>query len=141
MLKFEKINEGKTLRISAINPAEFAEYIKEHEDDMLTAYTPNSDMAFFEMTEAYSTNGWGVFTADQLGQLSECLVVAEESTVEGDGSFSLSGKAWTNIDNYQIENPLDLILENGHVDFYLWEDFKKVENFKASSCYIGDEER
>jgi len=131
MLKFEKVEDEKILRISAVNPAEFAEHIENHKDDCLTSYSPNSDMAFMEMSESYSCNGWGVFTADQLGQMSECLVIAEDSTIEDDGSFSFFGKVWTNIHNYQIENPLDLILENGHVDFYLWEDFKKVENFKV----------
>jgi len=131
MLKFEQINEGKTLRISAENPSEFAQYIKDHEDDALTSFTPNSDQAFMELTESYSCNGWGVFTADQLGQMTECLAVAEESTVEDDGSYTLNGKVWTNIHNYQIVSPLYVILEDGYIDFRLWEDFQN-ENLKVS---------
>lgn len=130
-LKFEILDGGKTLRVTAENPAEFAQYIKDHEDDMLTSFQPNSDMAFMNLTEGYSGNGWGVFTADQLGQMSECLVIARESSVEDDGSFTLNGNAWTNINDYQIVSPLYVILENGYYDFQLWENFEN-ENFKGS---------
>jgi hypothetical protein len=82
-----------------------------------------------ELTESYWTNGWGVHTADQLNQMSECLVISEDSTTEDDGSITLNGKAWTNNNNYMIVSPLDSILENGYVDFELWDEFKE-ENFK-----------
>lgn len=130
-LTFEILDGGKILRVTAENPAEFAQYIKDHEDDMLTSFTPNSDQAFMNLTEGYSCNGWGVFTADQLGQMSECLVIARESSVEDDGSFTLNGNAWTNINDYQIVSPLYVILENGYYDFQLWENFEN-ENFKGS---------
>lgn len=129
-LKFEIIENGRVLRVTAENPAEFARFIDDHKDDALTSYTPNSDMAFMQLTESYSCNGWGVFTADQLGQMSECLVIAKESTIEEDGSYTLNGKTWTNIHNYQIVSPLYCILEDGYFDFYLWEEFKG-ENFKV----------
>lgn len=131
MFKFEKLNDGKILRVSAVNPAEFADYIKNHEDDALTSCSPNSDQCFIEMTESYWVNGWGVFTADEIFQMSECLVIAEEFYTEDDGSKTLCGKVWTNIHNYMIVNPLDAILEDGHYDFILWEKFKTPENFKA----------
>lgn len=121
MLKFEKINKGKTLRISAINPTEFAEYIKSHEDDLLTSYTPNSDQCFIEMTESYWTNGWNVTTADNLGWLSECLVVSDDAHFEDEEVSFDDCRIWTNIHNYQIVNPLDQILEKGFIDFYLSE--------------------
>lgn len=130
-LKFEILDNGN-LRISPENAADFAEFIKEHEDDALTSFNPNSDMAFMELTEEYSSNGWGVFTADTLGQMTECLVVCQESTIENDGSFTLFGKAWTNIHNYQIVSPLYVILEDGYIDFYLWENFETPENFKVN---------
>lgn len=128
-LKFQIIENGRVLRVTAENPAEFLQYIEDHKDDALTSYKPNSDMALMQLTESYSGNGWGIFTADQLGQLSECLVIAEESTSEDDGSFTLNGRVWTNIHNYMIVNPLDQIAENGYCDFYLWEEMKG-ENFK-----------
>ena len=127
-LKFEVIEDGRVLRVSAENPAEFLQYIEEHKDDALTSFQPNTDQAFMELTESYSCNGWGIFTADTLGQLSECLVIAEDSTFEDDGSYTLNGRAWTNIHNYQIVNPFDSIVENGHIDFLLWDTFKG-ENF------------
>lgn len=129
-LKFEIIENGRVLRVTAENPAEFARFIDDHKDDALTSYTPNSDMAFMQLTESYSCNGWGVFTADQLGQMTECLVIAQESTIEEDGSYTLNGKVWTNIHNYQIVNPLDQIAEHGYYDFELWEEMKG-ENFKG----------
>lgn len=130
-LKFQIIDNGRKLRVTPENMEDFKQFIKDHEDDALTSYTPNSDMAFMELTESYSCNGWGIFTADQLGQLSECLVIAQESTVEDDGSYTLNGKAWTNINDYQLVSPLYCILENGYYDFELWEEFKG-ENFKGA---------
>lgn len=129
-LHFEIIDNGRKLRITAENPADLLEYIESHKDNMLTSFSPNTDQAFKILTESYWVNGWGVFTADELGQLSECLVIAEESTLEDDGSITLNGKVWTNIHNYQIVNPLDSIVENGYIDFLLWDTFKG-ENFKV----------
>lgn len=129
MLKFEVIEDGNALRVSAEEANEFSEYIREHTEDALTSYTPNSDQAFIEMTESYWANGWGVCTADALGELSECLVIAEGMYYEDDGAITLQGKVWTNIHNYQIVNPLDEILENGHVDFRLWDDFVDGKSF------------
>ena len=114
-LHFEIIENGRVLRVTAENPAEFLQYIEDHKDDCLTSFQPNTDQAFMTLCESYSCNGWGIFTADTLGQMSECLVIAQESTVEEDGSYTLNGKVWTNIHNYQIVNPLDSIVESGHV--------------------------
>lgn len=129
-LIFEIIDNGRKLRVTPENMEDFKAFIADHEEDALTSYTPNSDMAFMELTESYSGNGWGVFTADQLGQMSECLVIAQESAIEEDGSYTLNGKAWTNINDYQLVSPLYCILENGYYDFELWQEFKG-ENFKA----------
>lgn len=126
-LLFTELENGN-LRISAENKADFKQFIDDHSNDMLTSFQPNSDQAFMELTEDYWTNGWGVFTADQLGQLSECLIVAKEATIEDDGSYTLYDRAWSNIADYQIVSPLTLILENGYYDFELWEEFKG-ENF------------
>jgi len=129
-LKFEIINDGKTLRVSAENPEDFAQFIKDHEDDALTSFTPNSDKAFMELTESYSCNGWLITTADNLGHMSECLVISNDYFDEGDdidfesGEFSENiqvNKMWTNIHNYQIVSPLYCILEDGYYDFFLAE--------------------
>lgn len=130
MLHFEKVNNGEILRITAENPVEFAQWIENHCDDAVTSYTPNSDMAFMELSERYSCNGWGVITADRLGQMSECLVICEGFTVEDDGSVTLDGRCWTNICDYQIVSPLYCILEVGYYDFQLWEVMKN-ENFPS----------
>ena len=119
-LKFEIINDGKVLRVTAENPVDFAQYIKDHEDDALTSYTPNSDMAFMILTESYSCNGWLITTADKLGHLSECLLISNDFEMDDDGNYS-TDKFWTNIHDYQINNPLDCILNDGHYDFYLAE--------------------
>lgn len=127
-LKFEIIDNGRVLRVTAENQADFLQFIKDHEEDMLTSYTPNSDQAFIELTESYWCNGWHVCNADDLGQMSQCLVICEDSTIEDNESVTLRGRAWTNIHNYQIVNPLDSIVENGYIDFLLWDTFKG-ENF------------
>jgi hypothetical protein len=130
-LKFEVINDGKVLRVSAENPVDFAQFIKDNEEEALTSYTPNSDIAFMQLTESYCANGWGVYTADTLGQMSECLVISKDSTIEDDGSITLNGKAWANINDYQIVSPLDIILNDGYYDFQLWDEFEN-ENFKVN---------
>ena len=119
-LKFEIINDGKTLRVTAENPADFAQFIKDHEDDALTSYTPNSDQAFMELTESYSCNGWLVTTADNLGHLSECLLISNDFEMDNNGKYS-TDKFYTNISDYQIVGPLYCILENGYYDFELAE--------------------
>lgn len=121
-LHFEIIENGAKLRVTPENMEDFKQFIVDHEDDCLTSFNPNTDQAFMELTESYWTNGWGVFTADNLGQLSECLVIAEEATIEDDGSHTLYKRAYYNGD-YMIINPLDQILEKGYYDFDLWEDF------------------
>jgi len=126
MTKFEILNDGKVLRVYfSGNDEDRKELSGTFQENFL-----DTDMIFREITESYWTNGWGVHTADELGQMSECLVIAEDSTVEDDGSITLSGKVWTNIHNYQIASPIDQILWS-HCDFLLWEDFKTPENFKV----------
>lgn len=129
-LTFEILEDGRVLRVKAENPSDFAEFIKDHGDDCLTSFNPNSDKAFIDLTESYWVNGWGVLNAEDLGQMTQCLVIAREMITEDDGSHTLHGKAWTNIHNYQIVNPLDQILENGYYDFYLWDEFEG-ENFPS----------
>lgn len=119
-LKFEIINDGKTLRVSAENHEDFAQYIKDHEDDCLTSYTPNSDMAFMELTESYSCNGWLITTADMLGHMTECLLISNDFEMDDEGNYT-TDKFYTNIHNYQIVSPLYCILEDGYYDFFLTE--------------------
>ena len=119
-LKFEIINDGKILRVTAENPVDFAEYIKDHEDDALTSYTPNSDQAFMELTGQYQGNGWFITTADKLGHMSECLLISNDFEMDDDGNYS-TDKFYTNIADYQIISPLYCILEDGHYDFELSE--------------------
>jgi hypothetical protein len=87
--------------------------------------------AFMEATESYWTNGWGVHIADELGQMSSCLVIAHDSTVEDDGSITLTGKTWSNNHNYAIVDEIEEMLKKGYVDFYSWENFSEPETFKV----------
>jgi len=127
-LKLEKIDNG-VLRISL--PKTNDEKVdKEIKEEILELLEKNgSDDTFWELTEHYWTNGWGVCMADDLGQMSECLVVAEEMYHEDDGSLTLNGRVWSNIHNYQIACPIKTILSDGYVDFYIWDTFDN-ENFK-----------
>lgn len=89
-----------------------------------------SDTVFSDLTEGYWANGWGVHLAGgQLGQMSDCLVIVEDSSIEDDGSLTLAGKAWTNIHNYMVTCPVTEILEKGYIDFVFWQDFNEGENF------------
>ena len=58
------------------------------------------------------------------------VVEIKDSTIEDDGSITLTGKTWSNIHNYQVVDEVEEILTKGYYDFYLWEDFKNGENFK-----------
>ena len=68
-VKFIKKNNGQTLRIRLI--ADRIEK-KEIREDLKKK---GSDCVFWDLTEGYWTNGWGVIVADVLGQLSECIVM------------------------------------------------------------------
>ncbi len=122
MLKFSILENGN-LRISVQKGfrKEFKQYMKE---DKHSNYSK-----FFELTEGYWANGWGVHNSgDDLGQLSSCLVIAEDSSAEDNGSITLHGRTWTNIHNYCIVDPLEEILEKGFYDFLKWKTFDN-ENF------------
>ena len=71
-----------------------------------------------EFTEHYWTNGWGVHSADELGNLSEAPLFAEESTIEDDGSIVLGERVWYH-PNYQIESLVDTVLQNGFIELPL----------------------
>lgn len=86
-----------------------------------------SDQKFVMATEQYWTNGWGVYNADQLGQMTECLVISESDDIDDDGNPSVYGKTWTNNHNYQVINPLQEILEKGYVDFLFWQQIEYPE--------------
>lgn len=86
---------------------------------------------FMQATERYWANGWGVFTADTLSQLSEAPVIVQESTSEDDGGWTLNGNAWYYRD-YMIHNFIDKILKDGFVDFTFWQNFT---NMKFPSLY------
>ena len=116
MIKFSILDDGNTLRLSIFDEQEFAEFMEECEH-------PDSDDAFMEATETQWTNGWMVFpNADVLGQMSQCTVIAT-GNYEDDGGYTLYGKAYTNIHDYQTKSPLRELLEKGYYDFQLWEDF------------------
>lgn len=84
--------------------------------------------ALVELTESYWTNGWGVHTADQLNQMSECEVIAMDSSVEDDGSITLCGTCWYH-PNYMVENIIDVIVEKGFIDLPCWQTFDNPVNF------------
>lgn len=119
MFIFE-ILPNKNLKISLGN--ESAENVKSYLEDHTSFET------LLEFTESYWTNGWGVTTGDLLGQLTECPIIAEDLTIEDDGSNTLNGKAWY-FGNYMVENEIETILENGFIEFTFWSDFDN-DNFK-----------
>lgn len=121
MLKFTELENGN-LRISLEDGYSPADLLDEVGDDI------DSDFAFIELTEFYWANGWGVHRADDLGQLSECLVISKEAEIENDGSITLSGKAWSNVHNYMIVSHLREIVEKGYYDFLFWQEFQN-DNF------------
>lgn len=122
MLDF-KILENGNLRISIFKGCkrEFKRFMKENTH-------LGGDQRFMNATENYWTNGWGVHGAGELNQLSNCLVISQESFIEDDGSITLHGKSWTNIHNYMFIDPLQEILEKGYIDFYQWETWNN-QNF------------
>ena len=116
-ISFSKIDDGFTLRISFTGTEEDKLELEEMNDEYGEIHT------LWEITEGYWANGWGLHTADQLGQLSECLIISEDSTIEDDGRLTLFGKCWSNVHNYQTVSVIEELLEKGFYEFYLWEDF------------------
>jgi hypothetical protein len=125
-IKFTELEDGKILRVS------FSGNFEDRQELIDLNEKLGSADAFKEITESYWVNGWGVFNANELNQMSNCLVIAKESNIEEDGSYTLFGRAWSNIHNYQIVDEIEVLLNDGYYDFYLWEDFKTPENFKVN---------
>lgn len=125
MVKLTKLNNGEILRISWIGS-------EDDKAEVLSSVEENgSNCALLEILEPYACNGWGIYEAGNLGQMSDCFVICEDSTMEEDGHITIRRKAWSNIHNYMEVNEVEEILEKGYYDFYLWEDFgEEGENFK-----------
>ena len=91
----------------------------EDKPEIMEFYDEHSEMAtILEFTEHYWTNGWGVHSADELGNLSEAPLFAEESTIEDDGSIVLGNRVWYH-PNYQIESLVEIVLEKGFIELPL----------------------
>ena len=120
ILTFKELKNGK-LRIS---------YLKGHKKELREYHNEHGEIdTMMEETESYWTNGWGVFTGDQLGQLTEAPIIAKESYFEEDSSHTLNGPAWWYPD-YQVTDFIEVILDKGFIDFDLWEKMDMV-NFPS----------
>jgi len=130
IVTFKKLANGK-LRISLDKKKGYKQELREAIEKWGVI------QGLMEITEYYWCNGWGVHTGDQLGQLSDAPIICENSTNEDDGSITLHGKAWY-YPQYMIYSPLEKILENGYVDFDLWDTFES-DNFPALSWYSPED--
>ena len=110
-LKFEEIENGKILRVSFIG-----------DDEAKREFLESlSEITFYDLAEYQNCNGWLITTADQLNQLSSCLVLSQDYSTDDNGEVIELGKAWSNFHNYQIVNEVEEILTVGYYDFRLWE--------------------
>jgi hypothetical protein len=121
-----QVQKNNTLRIVWVGDKDDEDEVAE----MLNKY--GACKTFRDMTEAYWTNGWFVGTADELSQMSESPVVAQDCTHEDDGSITLFGKVWY-YNNYMITDWVQEILDNGQVDFQLW--FESDEGVRFGDPY------
>ena len=95
----------------------------ENKEHMIEYCNSNgSQFALHEILEDHLGNGWSLFTADQLAQMSETPIISEDGMINDNGDIVLNEKAWFYKD-YMITNPVEKILENGFVDFTLWDTF------------------
>jgi hypothetical protein len=116
MITFTKLDNGK-LRLTAS---------KGYKRELRQRYIDRGGSDTFEDgTESYWTNGWGIFSADLLGQLSSAPIIVEDLTINDDNSRTLNGNAWWYPD-YQILDPVEEILKHKYVDFDLWDTFDNV---------------
>ena len=125
MVKFIKKNKGQILRVRFVGNKLDKKEIREKRDKY------GIDSAFINATEGYWTNGWGVLRAgDDLGQMSDCLVIAEGKTTEEDGSKTIYGKTWSNFNTYMYVDEVEELLTTGYVDFVFWQDCGEGVNFE-----------
>jgi len=117
-----KIQSDRTLKL-ALDSADDREDIQE----MLEEHGTNHVM--HELMEDWVGNGWGFFFADELGNLSNAPMIAEDSTIDNDGNIVLCGKVWY-WPNYMVECEIETLLKNGEVVFALWSDFPEPTTYK-----------
>jgi len=84
-----------------------------------------SQSALCEILEDYLCNGWSLFDADQLLQLSSAPVLCNDASLEDNGDITLYGQGWY-LGSYMVINPIDEILDEGFIDFDFWQDFDNI---------------
>lgn len=71
------------------------------------------DIALYLLLEYDLCNGWGLFTADQLGALSQAPVLAEGWDVDHNGLPQVHDDHWWYFEPYQVRSVMDALLRDG----------------------------
>lgn len=98
----------------------------DNEDDvydveiLLERYGGDDTSALFDLlyNNGYIGNGWDVMNADRLGHLSEAPCILRGLDINDAGMIIMveDTEVWY-YDDYMITNPIEVLLENGSVNF------------------------
>lgn len=110
---FEKINDGKTLRITL----EFAghDLIAATKEDQ--SKNINSDEFFNELVEHQTCNGWTLLDPSVVGALSSSTILSDDVIYDENGDPTDAKSMYTDIAFYQVKSAVEKMLEDGYVDF------------------------
>lgn len=71
-----------------------------------------SDNAFVSMIEDQLSNGWELIRPEELGALTNALIICRDCERDDDGKLISIGDVWSNIDFYQVRSEIQDFAEN-----------------------------
>lgn len=121
---FDKTDRGLRITLTAKGKNELAALQVEQEYRRLrnTPYQRTSTDMFYDLIDEYLGNGWMLITPEQIGALtSNPYMLSDDGRINDMGNLGYVGTIYA-FDNYQIQEPLDLLEQNGFVDFTAYRD-------------------
>lgn len=116
---FTKTDSGLRIDLTAEGRNELTALLIEQEDKQVrgSQYQLSNARIFCDLIEYHLCNGWEMITAEDVGALTSNETLLSD-TVRRNDSGDLE---WTDsvyyFANYQITDPLDLLEQDGYVDF------------------------
>lgn len=120
---FDKTDRGLRITLTAEGKEELR-YQVEHNNDLwehAQRFKTNTDI-FYDLIEHQLCNGWEVITPEDIGELtSNPYMLSDDSTRNDEGDLESNETVYA-FDNYQITDPIDVLEQNGFVDFLAYRD-------------------
>jgi hypothetical protein len=110
LVEFTKLSNGD-LRISLL-PEGREEAVE------ISKTNKSTNAKFTEIIMHQICNGWDVLRPEEVGALTDSLILSDDSEFDDEGEVITIGNVWW-FPNYQILDEVEELLKNGYVDFEL----------------------